>query len=66
MKQKTRITALNVAIAHLTSVLLLPIIWILVGTIAVSILVETESMSDNIASIVYYLILILSYYLGWR
>ena len=66
MEQKTRITTLNVAIAHLTSALLLPIIWILVGTIAVSILVETETMSDNIASIVYYLILILSYYLGLK
>ncbi len=66
MKQKTRITALNVAVAQLTSALLLPIIWILIGTISVWILVGTEKISDNIASPIYYLILILSYYLGLK
>jgi len=65
-QQKTRITALNVAVAQLTSTLLLPIIWILIGTIAVWLLVGTEKVSDNIASPVYYLILILCYYLGLK
>jgi len=66
MEQKTRITALNVAVAQLTSTLLLPIIWILIGTIAVWLLVGTEKVSDNIATPVYYLVLILSYYLGLK
>ena len=66
MKQKTRITALNVAVVQLTSTLLLPVIWILVGTIAVWLLVGTEKITDDIATPIYYLILILSYFLGLK
>jgi hypothetical protein len=66
MEQKRRITVFNVAIAQLTSTMMLPIIWILVGSILQWLLVGTTNLSDGIASLFYYLILIGSYYGGLR
>lgn len=66
MEQKKRITTLNVAIAQLTSALLLPIVWSLIGTIIVWLLIESGRIPDNIAYIVYYTILIISYYVGLK
>jgi hypothetical protein len=48
MEQKTRITSLNVAVAQLTSTLLLPIICFLIGTIAKWLLVDNEIVSKNL------------------
>ena len=66
MKQTTRITSLNIAVAQLTSTLLLPIIWFLIGTIAKWLLVDNETVSNNIALPIYYALLITSYYVGLK
>lgn len=66
MEQKKRLTVLNVAVAHLTSALMLPIIWILIGSIIQWILGETKTLSNHISSPLYYLVLIASYYGGLK
>jgi hypothetical protein len=47
MEQKKRITIFNVAIAQLTSALMLPILWILVGSIAQAKLFDAMEIDDT-------------------
>lgn len=63
---KKRITTFNVAVAQLTSTLMLPIIWVLVGSISQWLLNGTGIFTEKITQPVYYLILIVSYYFGLK
>ena len=66
MEQKKRITVFSVAVAQTTSALMLPILWILVGSIAQWFLNGTETLSEETTQPIYYLILIASFYGGLK
>lgn len=66
MESKDRITSLNISVAHITSTMLLPIVWILIGILVKWLYIPSETTLDQITSYVYYILLIGSYYIGLK
>jgi hypothetical protein len=66
MDKKVRATTYNIVITQLSSVLMLPILWILFGSIFKWVFIETETLPSSVAHLLYYLVLIGSYYIGLK